>query len=81
MPPKPLSSVIAVSVLSLRTVMCVRCVASAGAPLKLIEQDQLLGCVDPLIISQRVPFSAAGKVAGRSKELSLLKSQQLECAF
>ena len=35
-----LSSVITVSVLSLRTVICVRCVSAAGVPVHNIELDQ-----------------------------------------
>jgi hypothetical protein len=43
----------------------VRCVSAAGAPMRNIELDQLLGCLDPLTTNQRVVadprFSAAKK--------------------
>jgi hypothetical protein len=49
-----LSSVIVAPVLSLRTVICVRCVSAAGVPVHNIELDQQLGCVAALVDNPKV---------------------------
>jgi hypothetical protein len=54
LPPKPLCSLIALSVLSFRTVMCVRCGCVRRWAWLIINQDQLLECADPLIANQKV---------------------------